>query len=125
MSLRDSILAADDIKKERITPAGWPQVEVRGLSLGARSKIVKSSTTGKEVDVAKFYPALVIACTFDPETGSRVFGEADRDALNEKSVGPIEEVAKVAMRLSGLSAEEQVVLEKNSGATPEEEDSSV
>ena len=50
----------------------------------------------------------------DPETGEPIFGPADRAAINTKSGGVLERIAREGMRLSGLTKDEQVQLGKDS-----------
>lgn len=105
-NLREKILTAQDIKKELVTVEEWGvQVEVRGLKGSERARLMQDSVDAKtgSVDFVKLYPDLVIASTYDPETGEKVFEPTDRDALNEKSGAALEKIAQVAMRLSGLT----------------------
>lgn len=102
--LRQTILEAKDIESEQVEVPEWGvTVEVRGMSAKERSKLLRAST-GKDgnVDFQKWFPLLVIATTYDPDTGEQVFELADRDALNEKSGNAISLIAEVASRLSGL-----------------------
>lgn len=115
LDLRAKILQTEDIKKERVMIEQWGvEVEVRGLSGEERAKVVNGSRNQKgELDEEKFYPILVIASVYDPQTGEKVFKPADRDMLNQKSFAAIQKVAKVAARLSGLDDEAEEKAEKN------------
>lgn len=106
MSLRDRILAADDIGRELITVPQWgTEIEVRTMSAGQRSRMIAASSTATgEIDLDRLYPMLIIATAFDPETGAQVFDENDMALLQEKSASAIEFVAQHAMRMSGMSA---------------------
>ena len=50
------------------------------------------------------YVETVIASAYDPETGLRIFTDADRDALMSKSASAIDRIATVGMRLSAMDA---------------------
>lgn len=108
MSLRDKILAAPDIKTEKVEIPEWGvTVEVKGLTGRRRSILYKESTNKKgDVDIDAFSTKLVILSTYDIETGEPVFQNGDFDALAEKSAGAIERIVNVATRLSGLDQEE-------------------
>ena len=69
MSLRDRIIAADDIGKRLVEVPEWGvTVEVRTISAGQRSQMLKSAQDGGGgVDVDKLYPMLLIATCFDPD----------------------------------------------------------
>ena len=69
---------------------------------GLRGKILAANNKGK-VDLTKIYPDMVIMCTFDPETGERVFTEGDRDEIGAKNGKAVERIADVAGRISGLN----------------------
>ena len=107
MSLRDRILAADDIGKELITVDQWGvSLEVRTMSAGQRSQMLQTCTLDDgTVDLDRLYPMLIIATIFDPETGEQVFTPEDVAGLQEKSAASIEHVAQTAMQMSGMTAE--------------------
>lgn len=106
MSLRDRILAADDIGTELLEVPQWGvTIEVRTMSAGKRSRMLQTCSLGDgTVDLDQLYPMIIIACVFDPETGDQVFSEIDIAALKEKSASSIEFVAQKAMSMSGMSA---------------------
>lgn len=123
MNLRDKILSAKDLETQIVPVPQWGvTVEVRGMSGRQRSIFLKDIMDKKgNVDTLKLYPSLIIASTFDPETGERVFEDGDFDAIAEKSGGALEVVAQVAMKLSGLDA---AVAEKNLDDTQSESSTS-
>lgn len=106
MSLRDRILAADDIGRDTIDVPQWGvTVEVRTMSAGQRSRMIQSCTLPDgNIDLDRLYPMLIIATVFDPETGAQVFGPDDAPMLQDKSAASIEFVAQRAMQMSGMSA---------------------
>lgn len=103
--LRKTILNTDDIQKETVPIPEWGGVvvEVRGMTSGDRFKLLQNTSVDGKVNFQRWFPDLVIASVFDPETGEQVFEPADRDALLAKSGKVIGNLAEVASRLSGLS----------------------
>lgn len=109
MSIRDQILAAKDIPTEIVDIPEWDvQVEVRGMTGADRTRLLQSAidpVTG-QVDIKNVYPDIVICSAFDPESGERIFGDDDRDALLSKSANAIDRIAEVGMRLGGFTKDE-------------------
>lgn len=104
-NLRDLILQSDDIPVEVITVKQWGDVEleIRGMNGRDRAKLLRGSMDeNNELDFEKLYPLLILSCSFDPETGEKVFTEKDLDALNAKSGAALESVGQVCARLSGM-----------------------
>lgn len=106
MSLRDRILAADDIGKETVFVPHWSvELEVRTMSAVQRSRMLQScALPDGSVDLDRLYPMLIIATVFDPETGAQAFDSEDMALLQEKSAAAIEFVAQKAMQMSGMVA---------------------
>ena len=124
MSLREKILECKDIQSELLEVPQWGvTVEVRGMT-GRQRAILLQNTMDKKGNMIlqKLYPSLVIATSFDPETGEKIFMDGDFDAVSEKSGGALETIAQVAMKLSGLNPEE---VEKNSEVIPSEDSISI
>lgn len=107
MSLRDKILACDDIQRELVEIPEWGVIlEVRGMNGADRSRIIEMvSDEQGNVSVGTMYVETVIASTYDPESGERVFSPTDRDALTAKAASAIDRIAKVGMRLSRMDGE--------------------
>ena len=107
MSLRDQILAVDDIVKESVHVKEWNcTVEVRSMSGAERTRILDLALSdGGEMNLQMVYPEVVIASTFDPETGEQVFTPADKDALQAKNAVATDRIAQVGLRLGGFSQE--------------------
>ena len=105
--LSAQIFATDDIDSELVEVKQWGvTVLVKSMTARDRAKMINSSVTdGGAFRLEDVLPDIVIASTYDPETGEKVFEETDRDALLAKSAAPIEQLATVAMRLSGLNEE--------------------
>lgn len=125
MSIRDLILAKQDIPSEVVDVPEWGvKVEVRGMTGAERTRIMDSATgNAGEVNLQFIYPEIVIATSFDPETGEQIFVPADRDILLSKSATAIDKVALVGMRLSGFTKESSEELGKGSLETASEDSS--
>ena len=117
VSIKDRIKSAGDVQKEIVDLPEWDDVaiEVRTMTARQRAKMF-SSCVDKKGDIIndKFQAAVLIACCYDPETEAPIFVAADESWLMDKSAGPIEKLANVAMRLSGLSKDITNDIEKNS-----------
>ena len=107
MSLRDGILAEDDIPTEVVTVPEWNcDVLIRGMSGADRAGLLERAVSPDgAVSFSAFYPEVVIATAHDPETGGRLFDEGDRTLLMEKSGAALDRVATVGLRLSGMTDE--------------------
>ena len=105
MSLRDRIIAANDTASELLELPEWGvQVEVRSMSGAARARLVQDAANNDgKMNFTAAMPEIIIGCTFDPETGERVFESADTEALMEKSGQVLDKIIAVAMRLSGFN----------------------
>ena len=108
MSLRDTILTAEDRRSKVIDVDAWDvKVLVKGMSARQRGEMVES------VGDDKMYLTtdIVLRLALDPDTGGRIFQDADRDALADKDGGTLDMIAKEILGLSGVDideAEEQV-----------------
>lgn len=105
MSIRDQILAADDIGTETVNVPAWGvDVEVRGLTLGQRNDAI---TAAREEDgtlnLSRYYALILIATVSDPETKEKVFRDDDVALILDKSSAPADLLAKKALTLSGLT----------------------
>lgn len=107
--LRSKILNYDDRQQKIVTIPEWGdiKVEIRGLSAGERVRLVKhlQGDDGK-IDNASMANWLIVLCSYDPDTGERIFEDDDRDAIAEKAPKPHERLMTAALRLSGLAGED-------------------
>ena len=119
MSIRDQILAAQDIPSESVDVPEWGvKVEVRGMTGAERTRIMDLAVDQKGgVNLQFVYPEIVIATSFDPTSGEQIFSPNDRDALLAKSANALDRLASVGMRLSGFTQESADVAGKDSSAT--------
>jgi hypothetical protein len=109
--LKKSILEFDDIESEVVSVPQWgdKKVEVRGMTSKERAKLLKVSAATGEVDMEKWFPDLLIATLYDPESGEKIFERADRAAINAKSGAAVSLLADIASRLSGLGESDVAV----------------
>ena len=121
MNLKDKIKAAKDIETETVDVKQWGvKIEMRSMTGAQRARILNTDIEVDEkhpkqnrVMFEKLYPDIIVACAFDPTTNEPVFTDDDKGWLMEKNCGPIEQLALVGMRLSGLSANALEQAEKN------------
>lgn len=126
-TLKDKIFAAKDIETETVEVPEWGvTLEVRGLDGRGRSRVIKNATNADdgEIDLETLYPTLIIATTFDPETGEKVFDEEDAAGLMSKSGAIVDRLATASMRLSGLTQAAVDEAKKDSSSTPSDDTSS-
>ena len=119
MSLRDQILASDDIPSEKVPIPEWGvTVEVRGMTGAERTRIMDKAVDQQGgVNLQFVYPEIVIATSFDDVTGEQIFKPSDRDTLLTKSAVALDRLAQVGMRLSGFTQESSDAAGKDSSAT--------
>ena len=105
MTLRETILEADDIDEAVIEIPEWGDVKImlRGMTGAERVKLYDSVTGKGKVFM---YADILIATARDPESGEPVFDPADREALAEKSGIVLDRLASEVLGLSGLDADE-------------------
>lgn len=128
MSLRDKILKiSNDTPSEIVEIPEWDvKVLVRGMTLGAKDDFLAAivDSTSKSANVKNFTSGVLVACSYDPESGERLFSESDIPALKERSAVAIQRIVDVGVRLSGLGDEAVDVAGKDfSSTTSEEQDS--
>lgn len=104
-NLRDKILNSQDRTSEPLDLPEWGvKVEVRSMKAADRIDYLEARQNGGE-PLRNSLWQMVLNCTYDPETGDKVFDEADRDTMQQKAAGPYERLWKAAIRVSGLSEE--------------------
>jgi hypothetical protein len=127
MTLRDKILAVEDIPSETVTVDEWGvDLIVRGMTAGHRVTLMQNAVdpvTGN-VNMSIVYPDVVVACVLDPASGEPVFTDDDKSALMGKSSAAIERIATVGLRLSGIGKEEQDAAGKDSSDIQSDDSSS-
>lgn len=126
-SISRAIFDADDVETIMYDVPEWgvklelrsPTGEERSDLQSAFVDLEATQATGAVVmrDLKQMYPALVISCAYDPETGERVFEMNAQTiaALNRKNGAVLERVAMTCMPLAGLTPED--VEEKKGGSS--------
>jgi hypothetical protein len=129
MSLRDEILAIqNDTPSEVVEVPEWGGIKVlvKGFTLGAKDDFLASilDKRTQEPDLRAFNVGLLVGCSYDPETGERLFSEIDVPVLKQKSAAAIDRLIQVGQRLSGLTEEAVDVAAKKSSSTTKDEPNS-
>lgn len=128
MSVRDKILAIkDDTPSEIVSIPEWGvDVLVRGFSLGAKDDFMASivDPETRKPNVKAFNVGVLVGTAYDPETGAKLFTEADIPVLKEKSAAAIQRLVDAGTRLSGLTDEAVEAAAKKSSSTENEEPNS-
>jgi len=127
VNLRDKIMAAEDIPSEVVNVPEWSvEVLVKGMSAGERLRLMSNAfdMNTQQVNMSIVYPDVLVACTFDPESGDAVFTEQDKTAILAKSSAAVERVANVGLKLSGIGKDEQDEAGKSFSETQSEDSSS-
>ena len=85
------------------------KIEVRSMT-GAERAAMLSDSWDQETESVSFdrmFPNVVVACSFHPETGEKLFSTQQIPQLNGKNSKAMQRVAEVGMRLSGLNEKEE------------------
>lgn len=133
-ALRDAILAADDLPRERIDtpewePFGAPFVFVQGLSGEEREQWERSLTIvidGERVpnrNVKHVRARFAVRVTVD-ENGERIFEDTDIEALDKKSAAALQRIFQEGRRISGMLTPDELEAEGNPSMGDQEEPSS-
>jgi hypothetical protein len=118
-NLSEIIFAQSDIAEELIHVDAWGvDILVKAMTARDRARMVEQAGGGEaSMNLEQILPDLVILCSYDPESGERIFMPSDRDALLAKSADPIEKIALKAMALSGMSEDAVDAAGKDSSPT--------
>ena len=119
---RDAIRAADDLHREEVAVPEWGgTVLVQGMTGKQRDQFEQRQMTIRgrgrnrqaEMDLSNFRANVVMACCVNDD-GTPMFDTGDLEWLTEKSAAALSRVADVAVRLSGITEEDQGELLGNS-----------
>lgn len=114
MSLRDLILAADDLKREAVEVPEWgTTVYVRtmtGTERDAFEQQIVGDESGRAIENIR---ARLCILTIVDDKGERQFADGDISAVGGKSSAALDRVFAVAQRLNGLSKSDVDTLAKN------------
>jgi len=114
--LRDGILGADDLPLVEVAVPEWGGVVwVKPMTAEGRDAFEADVSDAEgNIDKHNFRANLCVRCIVDPESGERVFKDADAKALGAKNALPVNRVFEVAAQASGLTPEDVEKLEGNS-----------
>jgi hypothetical protein len=119
-SIRDQILASQDIQREEVIISEWGGVTVylTGLSSAERdaleSSVLKQNGKAQSVNLANYRAKLCVFGIRD-EKGQRVFDQpGDIDRLGQKAAVVTERLANRIQILSGITKEDVEEITKNS-----------
>jgi hypothetical protein len=104
-SIRDRIASVRPYKSEIVNVPEWDgvDIEVRSVTLGERQEIMAEIMDEEgNAPVARIMSQFIIACSFDPETGEKVFSHDDEEFVNSRAAGPADKIGTAAMKLSGM-----------------------
>ena len=105
-SLRDRILAMDDLGSEEVHIEAWDMtLTVRGLTAGEVEEIGREVNEG---DLVNVMARLAVKVTTNGD-GERVFADDDAEALGGKSPVAVKALFDAAQRVSGLGEERSEV----------------
>lgn len=114
-TIRDTILAAEDLQPEPISIPEW-NVDAFLRPLDGESRFRIGQLARPAVDDSEnicFAEAYICEALVD-ETGERVFSFDDRKLLAKKDPAVIERLYKRITEISGISDEDEAEAEKNS-----------
>lgn len=118
---KDDILGMDDIPVEEVVVPEWKnrKVLISGLTAAGKnayqSSIVELQGASRKLKLEHSTAKLLVRTLVDAKR-QPLFTETDIIRLGTKSAAVLERLAKVASRLSGMDAQEQEALVKNSDA---------
>lgn len=106
--LRAEILNADDREIEKVTAWGRT-IALHALSGERLAHLLASLPTNGngKADSARAGAAMLIEMAHDPETGERIFEEADRDSIIRKNAKVLNRLNRKMLQMNGMDEETQ------------------
>lgn len=116
-TLKDLILNADDLPGEVVHIDEWGvDVLIQAMDGESRARFAMSGTNadGERDETAYVQSSARVAVLVlrDPQTKEPIFTDADVPSLAKKSAKALDQVTKVAFRLSGFTEEEKKVVDE-------------
>lgn len=118
-SQKDLLLGAVQLPRESVEVAELGQTfTVQGMNGVDRdafeSSLMTTSANGKKrmFNPANIRAKLLVRSLIDPDTGERLFGDGDADALGQVRSDILDRLFGVAQRLSGISDQDVEALTK-------------
>jgi hypothetical protein len=116
---KSQILAANDLPTQDVDVPEWGgTVRVRGMTGKERDAFIGSINTGKGKPNVDAIQARLLSIALVNEDGTRMFSDAEMDALQDKFSGALDEVFLVAQKLSRLTPASADELGNGSSGTP-------
>ena len=117
MSLRDQIIAVNDLPSELMDVPEWGvTIKVIGLTGAGRADYIASGMDEngerRAVWMKLSTPRLIVEGVCDPDTDERIFTLADLDDINGKNAAVLDKVARAVARLSGLGVDDEAKAEE-------------
>ena len=124
MNLREQILSADDLKRERVEVPEWGlTLHVRTLpgterdeweaAVYGEARPNMAQAEAAQLMARKRAKAQLLVRSVCDEAGQRVFADSDVEALAGKSGAAIGRLFEVAQRVNGITAQDVEALAKN------------
>lgn len=112
---RDSILSADDLKREMVTVPEWGgDVYVSEMTAAEQDRFsAELLRADKEGGHPDNFRARYLAATLCDEQGNRLFSDTDVVELGRKSFAVIDRLFGIAQRTNGVTKEAAEEIEKN------------
>ena len=105
--LRDQILAANDLKTERVEVPEWGgAVTVRSMTAGDRDQWEQRLWGGKRDVALTQVRASLVAFTVVDDAGELMFSVDDLEALSRKSSAALTRIYETAVRLNKIAVPE-------------------
>jgi hypothetical protein len=105
MSVRETILAADDIAEETVPVPEWNvKILLRGMTGKQQARYVRTI----QADDSMMFADILMVTAYDPETRQLVFDPADREALADKSGAVLNRLGMIVLGMSGTDVDEAV-----------------
>ena len=110
MTIRDNILKAEIVSEVVSIPEWDVKIEVRQRTVKQQYDILdKVRNSQGEIDGLSLALETIMACSYDPETGERVFDPADKDALMNVESSAFQTLLAATNKAAGFESEDQVV----------------
>lgn len=110
MSLRDSILAVDDLPREAVFVPQWDQtVYVRAMTGTERDTYEADLIANKDLPMRerlRNMRANLVVLTAVDENGDRIFSDDDIEAVGRKSAAALNLIVETAQQLNALTDNE-------------------
>jgi hypothetical protein len=122
--IRDRIGKARPYSSRTIDVPEWDiSVEIRSMTLGDRNEMAMSmvNADGTSKPMGLFYPAILIACTYDAE-GNKVFTDQDFGWIESLDAKTLDLIAEPALEMNGMKNAPKKV-EEEAGKSGKTDDS--